>query len=179
MEERYWLRHPSLDGHQGPFAVKDLQAAIESEAFPADSYVLRDQGQNQQDRQTSIAWIPIAQLLGFDEPAPAPPSTTPPALPTNADRRRHLRTHTAYGFARGLVVGFLVVGVVLALATAATSARHLSGSVACASVVMASAIQVGAVLLVGMLMQALLDIADRAVQTAEAPERAPPPPQQP
>lgn len=167
MEERHWLRHPSLHGHQGPYAKKDLAEAIENGSFPLDSYVLRDAGQNLQDRQTSVEWFPVTQLLGLEPPksAAAPKIVEPPQPPTAAERLLHLRKRTAYTTLRTLIVVCQLILLIGTLVVALAGARGADGAIA----FVAWILQAVVVIVAGMLLQALLDIADHSVWTTPHP----------
>jgi len=169
MEERHWLRHPSLNGHQGPYLKKDIADAVENATFPTDSYVLRDAGQNLQDRQTSIEWIPVTRLLGLEPPPQAsvkpPEIAEPPKPPSAYERRQHLRNCTAYTTLRTLIVLcqlILMIGTLIV--TLAGAARGQAPIAFVAWILQAIVIIIG-----GMLLQALLDIADHSVWTTPHP----------
>ena len=171
MEERYWLRHPSLNGHLGPYAKEDLAQSFENESFPKDSYVLLDRGQNLQDRQTSVDWFPLRRLLGLAEPPkasyapPALPSNEPPKPPDASERRDHLRRCSAYSALRTLIIIAQLILLVGTLVVSFATAQRGAGGVA----MVAWFIQAVMIVAGGMLLQALLDIADHAVWTTPHP----------
>lgn len=179
MEERFWLRHPSLSGLQGPFTKLEIKGALASQAFPPDSYVLQDTGQSETERLAATQWSPVWQLLGvaapkeYREPLPAGEAIDggygtarvpeqQEAEVTPVDRRVQLRSQSAYPglrLAAILMCGFSIV--VLVIFTIAAMAKDPS--------VALGALLVGAIELVGILFvyglcQALIDIADNAVR---------------
>ncbi|MCA8966435.1 MAG: hypothetical protein KDC48_16260 [Planctomycetes bacterium] len=82
MEERYWLRHSSLAGHVGPFTRGQLHDAIVGGSLPRSGEILRDEGQGREKREASVAWSPVALLLGLPpEPEPAPETAAAPSAP--------------------------------------------------------------------------------------------------
>ena len=164
MEERYWLRHPSLSGHLGPYTKTDLHAALASNSFPRDSYVLLDAGQDETSRMTSTKWRPVTELLGLAPPMP-PVSRTPvaePPPPSVAEQARdRVRAESAYGFARGLIrilAGFALVSL-LVLALATLFGGRLDTTTWLAALV-AFVLEAIAVIVIAAVLQAILDIAD-------------------
>ena len=169
MEERHWLRHPSLSGHQGPYEKKAIADAVEKGAFPMDSYVLRDAGQNLHDRQTSVEWCPVTRLLGLEppeQPADTPPEIVEPPQPPSAyERRQHLRKCTAYTTLRTLIVICQLILLIGTLIVTLASAQRGTAPIA----FVAWILQAICIIVVGMLLQALLDIADHSVWTTPHP----------
>lgn len=169
--ERFWLRHPSLAGHQGPYAGAELRRAIESGAFPKDSYLLRDRGQELTARQRSVEWRPAYEVLVMPAPpglAPPPPSAAQDAQPAiDADaRRQQVRRESAYAGVRLGVNVLTVMACVfcllamLAAIVGGAFGKPLSGVVALVGL----GLEVVAILVVSGVVKALLDVADCAVR---------------
>lgn len=164
MAERYWLRHPSLSGHLGPYSEADLHAALGSNSFPRDSYVLLDAGQDETSRMASTKWRPMTDLLGLEPPPPskkpvAPAEPPPPSVAEQA--RKRVRTASAYDGVRRLIqilAGFALVA--LAVACVATLfARGLDSTTRLAGLVVL-VLEAFAVIVFAAVLQAILDIAD-------------------
>lgn len=164
-EARYWLRHPRLARHLGPFSVADLRQAHADGTAPADSYVLEHKGQDQLARLSSTAWFPMARLLGLPEPkSPSQPWRSSPPSPSSyaIERRTQLRDQTAYPGLRTLIsvtafVTLLAIAFYFLVAVTALDRSRLG-------VLIATPIEVLATLCTAGMLQALLDIADSAVR---------------
>tara|TARA_R110002072_G_scaffold87129_4_gene196649 strand:+ start:4342 stop:4860 length:519 start_codon:yes stop_codon:yes gene_type:complete len=165
MEERYWLRHPSLTGHLGPYSEPDLRKALEADSFPRDSYVLVDSGQNETDRMASPYWRPATAVLGMDPPpaSPAPPAVpTMPEVPFTPSRhaiRGRLRQDTAYGTARSLITVLAVV-MLLFLFVGGLAAMPRGSSVSQLSVLIAIGLEALGTIAAAAFLHGMLDIAD-------------------
>jgi len=179
MEERYWLRHPSLSGLQGPFTKQELKGALSSQAFPPDSYVLQDTGQTETERQASTHWLPVWQLLGVAAPAqhrkPLPAGEAidggygTARVPderartvTPSDMRDQLRRQSAYAGLRmfaGILCGLSVFALVVVIIAAMTDGPQVA-----LVAVLIGVVELIAILFVYGLCMALLDIADNAVR---------------
>ena len=165
MEERYWLRHPSLTGHLGPYSQSDLRKALEADSFPRDSYVLVDSGQNETDRMASPYWRPATVVLGM-EPPPTPPAPvvapTAPEVPFTPSRhaiRGRLRQDTAYGTARSLIA-ILAVVMLLFLVVGGFAAMPGGPSSHKLAVLIAMALEALGTIAAAAFLQGMLDIAD-------------------
>ena len=168
MEDRYWLRHPSLSGHVGPYRLDDLRSAILASSFPRDSYVLLDSGQNETERMASIAWRPVTAVLGMEPPAAAAPAAPvaddPEPTPEEAVRNQ-VRQRTAYGTARGLIhllaglalFGLFVVSLVAVVAPGLDFGARLI-------ILLTLVLESFAVIVAAAMLQAILDIADCNLQ---------------
>ena len=167
MEERYWLRHPTLHGHVGPYTTAELRAAIESQALPDDSYVLLDEREDELQRQTSTRWRPAWQLLGLEPPATRSSQSSGSIAPAQGDPARErlddTRTNTSYAGLRKLIQIAKVASLIAVLLVPALGI--LSGNLewTVATVVWA-VVDVFGVLILAGLAQALLDSADAAMR---------------
>lgn len=172
--ERYRLRHPSLRDLVGPYSLSDLRAAIDAKSFPIDSYVLRDDGQDESALRASPHWRPVTDVLGLPRPnAPQPPAAPPPGPRDEAVARlRRLRERTAYGGLRGMIGLIAVVYVVTkcVIALLGLFGIGLAGDAGAAVegfgivVLLAwTCVEVLIVIVVAALAKALLDIADCAL----------------
>lgn len=172
--ERYRLRHPSLRDLVGPYSLRDLRAAIEAKSFPIDSYVLRDDGQDETALRASPHWRPVTDVLGMPRPAASQPPAAPPPDPRDeaAARLRRLRERTAYDGLRGMI-GLIAVVYIVTKCVAAVLGLFgigLTEDVGAAAkgfgvvVLLAwTLVEVLVVIAVAALANALLDIADRAL----------------
>ena len=176
MEERYWLRHASLKGHQGPFEKKDLGAAIDAGAFPRDSEVLRDMGVSEAKRDESNSWIPVTELLGLDaapghdkpvKPASVWPEpgtrSTPEPKETQADRLAAIRRGSAYPNTRffiqvGMVV--MVIGELLVMIFGLTRTQPLGAE----PPIISAIVNIIITIVAANVLLATLDLADAAVR---------------
>ncbi len=164
MEERYWVRHPSLSSHVGPYRKEDLRAAIVGNSFPRDCEVRLD-GDDDADWQAATA------VLGMPSPAATPQTRTPEvAGDTKAALRQLLmgvRRASAYLAVR-LLVNVLATITVIAfviLAIAGVSAgASLRSPAACATVVASATVQVCVTIILAGTIHAILDIADCALR---------------
>lgn len=172
MEERYWLRHPSLHGHQGPYSKQELRASLDAKAFPADSYVLLDEGLKEDQRRGSIKWQPAATLLGLLPALDA--STPPPPKPkTESDRRQEiaqrqvqrqtrLRYESAYlGLHSMISVLFWVAVIAIILVTLLSAGLP---EAATGTIFVRAVVEIIGLYVVAGLARALLDIADCALR---------------
>lgn len=170
MEERYWLRHPSLSGHLGPYSEQELRTAIEGKSLPRDSYVLVDSGQNETDRMSSPYWRPATTLLGIEPPAAKPgksrePEPTEPSAPTRLQVRARLRQDSAYGTARGLISILAAVAllsiVVIGLAAVFAAGIDMSSRLAA---LIALGLEALGVIAAAAVLHAVLDLADGSLR---------------
>jgi hypothetical protein len=169
MEDRYWLRHPSLHGHQGPFPLTDLQKAVGSGSLPRDSDVLLDRGQDEAARRQSTGWQPVTDVLGLP-PAPRLSDRLRPEVDDQERRFRaaearlqNLRANTAYTRVRTVVTVLALVAAVLVVVlgfVVMSKSRGDGGLV----MLVAMALEVIGIYVAHALLQALLDIADSAVR---------------
>lgn len=167
MEERYWVRHPSLREHVGPLTREELRARFDTETMPRDSYALPDGDESKDQRDARPDWRPVSQVLGLQAAGTAN-AATPPSKPpsvSNADRREHLRIHTAYVGLRFLIVTgmtVLVIGeVVVMFALLSRSDPATSPLMMVLSAIVT--------LVIGLSLLALVDIADCHIQKVSHP----------
>lgn len=183
MEERYWLRHVALTGHQGPFAKKDLRPAIDSSSFPRDSEVLRDTGMSAAQREESDGWIPVTELFGFEPVAgqasqaqaqqannwPQPGFRSTPEKRTDIDRLNLLRLSSVYPNTRALIHTGIVILVfaeliMMGLQMGALSGTNLAATGPGASPVIGALTAIIGTIAIGNVLMAVLDMADVAVR---------------
>lgn len=175
MEERYWLRHASLKGHQGPFEKKDLSPAIDSSAFPLDSEVLRDMGVTEVEREGSNGWMPVTELLGLEPVAPLPSKWPQPGVRSTPEpkldsaRLEVLRRASVYPNTRNLISTGMMVLVAAELILMAAQMSVLGGSSAAAIPVFTAVIAMIVTLIIGNVLLAVLDLADAAVRKIPHP----------
>jgi hypothetical protein len=169
MEDRYWLRHPSLHGHQGPFPLTDLQKAVGSGSLPRDSDVLLDRGQDEAARRQSTAWRQVTEVLGLP-PAPRLSARLRPEVSDEQERFRAaegrlvlVRANTAYARVRTVVTVLAVVAVVLIVVLGLVVMSQSRGNGALVALI-TIALEVIGIYVAHALVQALLDIADSAVR---------------
>ena len=175
MEERYWLRHASLDGQQGPLEEKDLRSAIDANAFPRNSEVLLDTGLPEERRAKSNDWISVTQLLGL-EPPPAQPSVWPqagvrstPERRLGSDRLTELRHGSAYPNTRMLIASGIVIAVIAELLVMFMQMSASRGSGSTGIPLFTSVIAVITTIAIGNVLLAVLDMADVAVRKLPDP----------
>lgn len=171
MEERYWLRHPTLHGHLGPYRIDDLRQAVESETFPRDSYVLVDSGQNETDRMASPYWRPVTALLGMEPPPPTsapvpkPGASDAPPVPERLQIRFRLREGTAYSTARTLIVILAMVALLVELLVGMVwMANGPSNGAGKLTMLILVGLEMLATIAIAAFLQAMLDIADASLK---------------
>jgi hypothetical protein len=168
MEERYWLRHPSLHGLLGPYTIVELQTGLAANTFPEDSYVLPDGGQDETALRASPHWRPITDALNLPRP-PSPPDL-PPAPPTPTElaegRRGELRRRTAYWLPRTLISTGALIGIVVACLTSISAFAVIgrdNGFVSVTVLLGGLAWQILVIVVAAGALQALFDLADCAL----------------
>ncbi|MBL8729407.1 MAG: hypothetical protein JNM25_13295 [Planctomycetes bacterium] len=169
MEERYWLRHPSLRGLLGPYRVAELRAALEAKTFPDDSYVLPDGGQDETALRASPNWRPVTDVLGLPRPPQPPQPPPPPPSPSElAHRRRQaVRRQSAYALPRSLIALAALLGIAVAFLTMLLGLLAIGRNTDVLTIVMglgSFAWQVLVIVVVAALLQALFDVADCALR---------------
>jgi hypothetical protein len=166
MEDRYWLRHPSLNGHLGPYRAEDIREAIESETFPRDSYLLVDSGQNETDRMASPYWSPATVILKMEAPPPTSTVVQKPEPPLGIEReqiRQRLRQGTAYSILRTLIVIMAIVAMVAVVAEVILGMAVISfvgGNDGHFEKIIAVGWKLLEIIVCAAFLQAMLDIAD-------------------
>ena len=163
---RWWGKHPKLHGFLGPYREDELAAAIESGSLPNDCLVLLDKGQSMFALKAAEGWSTLPEALGIAAPngesAPAADARHTPGERRDALRRRdRLRRQSAYPALRWVLYGLTGLACWLQVTTILRDPGMPSGT-KLATLIAAVA---GTIALAGLLF-ALLDIADRCVQSA-------------
>lgn len=167
---RWWVKHPKLNGFLGPYREDELAAATENRSLPYDCRVLLDEGQSMFALKAAEGWTTLPEALGIAAPAgewaPAADARHTPGERRDALRRRdRLRRQSAYPVLRWVLYG--LTGLVCWVqVTTILGDPGMPFGTKLATLLAAIA---GTIALAGLLF-AVLDIADRCVQSAPLAE---------